>query len=633
MQNFKENAKKAASKFKNACMPAIKFVNKFLNDDGKACVYRSLILLFLFSLCMTLFQFLLQGAHPLQIRGPIFLNFSIILLAVCMLYFVIGKISWTFTISVVIMSLLHAINHYKIKFRDEPLNPTDFVLGKEAGNIAQGYDLTPDIKIYSIIIVCLLTIILSFLFIKNKRPNLKISLAGTAVTLVITIVMYTCVYGNTKIYKHFYSGKGIFQETEIVGAQGLVYSLVHNIGSMQYEKPGEYSREKAERILNRYKQPEYEVKPPNVIAVMCEAYTDIQKWGNVSFSDENPYEFYNYLKSKGCYGEVFVPQFGGGTATTEFEFLTGNNTSAISSTMPVAYKTIINKDTYSLARLFKNIGFETAAMHPGDPWFYNRQNVYTYMGFDKFTSKDDLPSDTPHVVGYISESVSAEMIINDYNRHLEENPDKGYFNFLVTIQNHGPYDGNVLVQDKGEFISKDSGLTDEQYYIINNYLAGIKDSDDFMKTIYEYINTLDEPTVFILFGDHLPFLDGDEQLFSILGLDIASGTYEAYENRYSTDYVIIGNDAYLKGNVPSINGKQSIISSNYLSVKLMKYMNMDLSPFHAFLNDMMQYAPIISRQHNGTSTGFGETPPEEFDTLFSEYKILQYYNLYDYPTD
>lgn len=633
MQNFKENAKKAASKLKNACMPAIKFVNKLLNDGGKTCIYRSLILLLLFSLYLTLFQFFLQGTHPLHLRGPIFLNFSIILLAVCLLYFVIGKISWTFTVSVVIMSLLHAINHYKIKFRDEPLNPTDFVLGEEAGNIAQGYNLTPDLKIYCIITICLLTIILSFLFIKNKRPNLKISLAGTAAILILAVVMYTGVYGNTKIYKHFYSNKGIFQETEIVEAQGLVYSLVHNISSIQYEKPNEYSREKAERILNRYKQPEYEVRPPNVIAVMCEAYTDIQKWDNVSFSGENPYEFYNYLKSEGCYGELFVPQFGGGTATTEFEFLTGNNTSAISSSMPVAYKTIINKDTYSLAKLFKDMNFETSAIHPGDPWFYNRQNVYTHMGFDKFTSKDDLPPDTPHVVGYIRDSVSAEMIISDYNRHLEENPEQGYFNFLVTIQNHGPYDGNVLVQDKGEFISKDSGLTDEQYYIINNYLAGIKDSDDFMKTIYEYINTLDEPTVFILFGDHLPFLDSDEQIFSILGLDIASGTYEAYENRYSTDYVIIGNDAYLKNNTPSINGKQNIISSNYLSVKLMKYMNMELPPFQAFLNDMMQYAPIISRQHNGTSTGFGETPPEEFDTLFSEYKILQYYNLYDYPTD
>ena len=101
-------------------------------------------------------------------------------------------------------------------------------------------------------------------------------------------------------------------------------------------------------------------------------------------------------------------------------------------------------------------------------------------------------------------------------------------------------------------------------------------------------------------------------------------------NRYSTDYIIVGNEAYLKSNIPTINGKQSIISSNYLSVKLMKYMNMKLPQFQLFLNDMMQIAPIISRQHNGTSADFGEEMPEEFNKMYEDYKTLQYYNLNDY---
>ena len=485
-------------------------VIKYLDDGEKTSVKKSLLLILIFSAFTAVFQLLLQSS-PLQLKGPVLLNFTAIFLIVCLLYFVIGKLSWTFSISIVIMSLLQAINHYKIKFRDEPLNPTDFSLGKEAGNIVKGYSLAPDLKIWCIIIICLLTVIFSFLFIKNKRPNLKISVIGTAITLAVSVGMYMGIYRNTQIYKFFYADESIFKETDIVSAQGLIYSLIHNANTMNYDEPNEYSKEMAEEILNRYEQPVYDTKLPNVIAVMCEAYTDVQKWGNVNFEGENPYEYYNYLKSIGCYGELFVPQFGGGTATTEFEFLTGNNTSAISSSMPVAYKTLINRETYSLAWLFKEKGYETVAMHPGDPWFYNRKNVYKFMGFDSFTSKNDLPEGSPHVAGYIRDSVSAEMIINDYNRHMEENPEQGYFNFLVTIQNHGPYDGTLLIQDK-EFISKDAGFTDEQYYIINNYLAGIKDSDDFMKTIYEYINKLDEPTVFIIFGDHLPYLDANEQI-------------------------------------------------------------------------------------------------------------------------
>ena len=45
---------------------------------------------------------------------------------------------------------------------------------------------------------------------------------------------------------------------------------------------------------------------------------------------------------------------------------------------------------------------------------------------------------------------------------------------------------------------------------------------------------------------------------------------------------------------------------------------------------MMQYAPILSNKHNGTSAGFDEVLPEEFNKMFEEFKMLQYYNLKEY---
>ena len=475
--------------------------------------------------------------------------------------------------------------------------------------------------------------IISFWFvikhIKNKRPGLLTSVIGAVLCVALTVTANFTIYKKTNIYSSLLSGLGIFHESKLVSSKGLVYSLLNSSKTMKYQQPEEYSKEKVEEILNRYNQPEISEKTPNVIAVMCEAYTDIQDWANVSFVDENPYSYVNYLKSIGCYGEIFVPGFGGATAATEFEFLTGNNTSAISDAMPTAYKTLITDNTYSIARIFKDLGYRVNAMHPGNPWFYNRQNVYMRMGFDSFTSRDDLEGEIPTVSSYAMDTVAAQMIIDDYNKHLEETPENGYFNFLVTIQNHGPYSNENLVYEK-EYISKDAGLTDEEYYIINNYLGGVKDANVFMQTIYEYINTLDEPTVFILFGDHLPSLDTENMIFEKLGLDIASDTYEAYQNKYTTDYVIVGNKAFSRNYKPSVIGKQDLISANYLSLKLFQYMNMDLSPFHSFLYDMMQYAPILSKQHNGTTAGYEEVLPEEFSQILKEYKILQYYNIKDY---
>ena len=126
--------------------------------------------------------------------------------------------------------------------------------------------------------------------------------------------------------------------------------MLNDFNIVSYEIPDDYSENAVQEILNRYKADEAMENPPNIIAVMIEAYADIQEWENISFPNQNPYEYYNYLKTKGCYGKTFVPGFGGATAVTEFEFLTGCNTSAISNSMPTAYNTIINSGSYSRSK-------------------------------------------------------------------------------------------------------------------------------------------------------------------------------------------------------------------------------------------------------------------------------------------
>ncbi|MEE1043408.1 MAG: LTA synthase family protein [Clostridia bacterium] len=617
-------------KLKNLFQNIAKQINLIFDDKGIFNLPRFVILIFILSLWTIVFQMVAQNFNIMQLYPPILLfNIIPVFLVICLLYFITGKIAISYVVTNILLGILLVINHYKIKFRDEPLRASDFSLGNEATNIIQNYSIKPDI----IIVVMIIFIVVSFWFvlkkIKNKRPNFILSLTGIIITSVIAITCNQTIYANTKTYDKLLSSLGIFHESTIVSCKGLIYTLLNDAHTTKYQPPEGYSREKVDELLGSYQTPEYTGKMPNVIAVMCEAYADIQDWENIKFTGDSPYQYINYMKRRGCYGSIVVPGFAGATATTEFEFLTGNNTSAISPTMPTAYKTHINGNVNSIVRYFKDMGYEAVSMHPGYPWFYNRQNVYLRMGFDSFMSKDDLEGDVPNINTYALDTVASDMIIKDYERHLREAPDKGYFSFTVTIQNHGPYDDDELRYET-EYVSKDCGLTDEEYYIINNYLGGIKAANDFIKVIYKYINTLDEPTVFIIFGDHLPYLDAEEKIYEKLGLDIASNSFDAYINRYSTDYFIIGNDAYTDKNKPSVRGKQKLISANYLSLKLFQYMNMEFPPFHSFLYDMMQYAPILSKQHNGTGEGFEEQLPEEFNEIYKNYKILQYYNLKEY---
>ena len=621
MKKTKNLFKKIKNHFKN-----------LLNDNGIFSLHRSILMVFILSIWTVIYQMIAQSFNVLQLYGPILLlNIVPIFLVMMMLYFIIGKISYSFVVTNLVLSVLLLINHFKIIFRDEPLTPLDFLLGKEAKNIIQNYDISIDGIVLLVIIVCAVTFWFAIKYIKNKRPGLLISVLGIMVTAALSFGAYNVIYKNTRIYNALLSNLGIYHETKVVSSKGLVYSLINNTTVMKYTKPEGYSEERVDKILSEYPQNKLPDDTPNVIAVMCEAYADIQNWDNVTFTDENPYDYVNNLKKNGCYGKIFVPGFGGATASTEFEFLTGNNTSAISTSMPTAYKTLITCPTYSIVRHFKDIGFDARAMHPGYSWFYNRQNVYLRMGFDSFTSRDDLTGDIPSTGIYANDTVAADMIINDFNRHLEESPESGYFNFTVTIQNHGSYNDDHLVYGK-EYIAKTDNMTDAEYYIINNYMGGIKAANEFLQTIYGYINTIDRPTVLVFFGDHLPYLDADEQLYAKLGLNIADSTYEAYENRYSTDYIIIGNESFLQSRHPQINGKQELISANYLSVKMFLYMSVDLPRETAFLNNMMQFAPILSKKHNGMPGTFEDNLTQEQFNTINDYKIIQYYNIKHYKT-
>ena len=146
------------------------YVRSILNDGGKFSLHRSLIMLLLLSVWTVVYQMIAQSFNVLQLYGPILLlNIVPIFLVMCFFYFIIGKISYSFVVTNTLLSVLLLVNHFKIKFRDEPLNPTDFSLGKEAKNIIQNYDITIDGIVLLVILVCAVTFWLVIKNIKNKR--------------------------------------------------------------------------------------------------------------------------------------------------------------------------------------------------------------------------------------------------------------------------------------------------------------------------------------------------------------------------------------------------------------------------------------------------------------------------------
>lgn len=591
---------------------------------------QSLLVIAVLSLILVISQSVIQNGIDLavywfQICNPIIILLNLLPIFTLMTFiFCITNSIWkSFFITSLPLTLLLIVNYYKSYFLDAPLVLADITQALEAFSIAKNYTLSFSLRIFLICILLISILFFLLMRIENRKKTKEQSITTILIITLISTTSYFFVYSSQYIYDNVAIPVNPYYDVGIVNSKGLIYSLISKTElDVIYNAPEGYSKETAENILNSYTISEENTSTPNVIAIMSEAFFDTQTASNINFYT-NPLVNYNKLKKDAYYGNIVVPGFAGSTASTEFEFLTGMNVFSIDSSMPNIYKTHISNPIYSIVDLFKSLDYSTLAIHPGDSWFYNRKNVYSYMGFDNSIFKSDLPKDTPKTNYYINDSVTSELIIENYKNHLENNPDKNYFNFTVTIQNHGPY--MDYETDKKAILKRPDNISDELYNVLNNYMLGLSDADKLLGDVANYINTLDEPTVLVFFGDHLPFFDSELLGYEAIGYDITSENLENLKQKYTTPFLIWGNDAFQKNNtIPQ--GYAGDISSNYLVNKLLEYINVS-SPFFEFTKMLEEKINIIAPNYFEVDNKLVTEIDEERLELLKQYRILEYYNL------
>lgn len=621
-------------------MKKLKFFEKLLTTNNN--LKSSLLIICILSLFSVIFQIIMQNGAPTEdfknyliyIQSPLLIlfNFLPIFLLTVFFYFLLNSISKSFFVINLPFLMILIINHYKIFFRDIPLTITDFSLAQEAISILQNYTIEFNLRVFILSLLMIIIFIFLFKYIHAQKNNKEIRLIGIFSTVLLIFLSYLFIYSNKELYINVHTSTNEYYDVNIVTEKGLIYSLLSkNTLTTLYEKPTNYSTEKIQELMQSYASKNTSNKRmPNVIAIMSEAFFYPENAENLEFyENKNPLKNFDRLKENSYYGNIIVPGFAGATASTEFEFLTGMNIFTIDSSMPDVYKTHINSKIYSLVSIFNNLGYNTLAIHPGHSWFYNRTSVYKYMGFDNMIFASDLPKNVEKVNYYISDNVTADLIIDNYKKHLETSPDKGYFNFTVTIQNHGPYIDKQT--DKDPIVIRPENMDEKLYNIVNNYMIGLNDADNLLGKVTDFANTLDTPTVIVFFGDHLPYFDSELQGYKDIGYPITDNSLESLKLKHTTPYIIWGNDKAkelinLQGGT-IITGQGKDISSNYLGLELLKYINMDLPPFFNFIDALKEKINIITQNYYYIENKFYTQLPEEFEGLINDYKIWEYYNL------
>ena len=304
----------------------------------------------------------------------------------------------------------------------------------------------------------------------------------------------------------------------LVGAYnnyGFVYCFSSSMIDTGINKPDGYGEEKTAEILSQFSS-NNALQPgekPDVILIQLESFLDPKTIRGMSFSDD-PAPIHTYLREHFSGGLLSVPSFGGGTANTEFEVLTGINLDNFGPG-EYPYKTIMLEETCeSLAYNLKEQGYSAHAIHNHTGNFYDRDKVYPRMGFDSFQSKEYMYDFETTPYGWCKDKVLTEEIMTALTYTDEEKgitAENPRFVWTVSVQGHGAYPSEPIAGSDNVIKIHSDNFTAQELCALQYYLNQVWEMDMFLGSLISALEERGKPTLLIAYGDHLPSIGLEAQ--------------------------------------------------------------------------------------------------------------------------
>lgn len=259
---------------------------------------------------------------------------------------------------------------------------------------------------------------------------------------------------------------------------------------------------------------------PNIILVQLESFFDVNNMKNYTYSEDPIPNFHKLMQEYSC-GLLTVPTIGAGTVNTEFEVLTGMTHRAF-GLCEYPYKTILSEQTCeSIAYNLQERGYHTAVVHNNKGSFYGRNDVFANLGFDVFDSMEYMYDLEYNLVEWVKDDVLVDEIVTRM-----EMTDMKDFVFAITVQSHGKYPSEKI--DETQTITLEGEPNEAIKNGFEYYINQCKEVDDFIGHLIEAVDAIDEESMIIFYGDHLPTLEIEDS-------DLQ------FQNTYQTNYVIWDN--------------------------------------------------------------------------------------------
>ena len=561
------------------------------------------------------------AAYPSEVflgylRSPMLVVWNI-LPAVCLiflLYAVLGRAWIAFLLGGAAVLALSLGNFFKLLYRDDPLIFEDLLILREAGLMATGdyYDIFIDKRI-ALAIACLIggTLALA-VFARGAAKGWKKRLALLLVAVVgCGVVFNVCCdeerYNSVQNYGHLNQ----WNQTQNYVAHGCLYPFVYSIGESVFSVPEGYTKAQAKELLSAYEDADIPAdKKVNLITIMREAYVDFSKY-NIAGLDVSGYDLYHALQAESYTGTLLTNIFAGGTIDSERSFLTGLGDHH-------SFRTYTNSYIWYL----RSQGYTTEGSHPYYSWFYNRDEINPYMGYENYRF---LEGDYENLSGafYVRDSVLFSEVYNDFVKNKDSG--KPYFSFSLNMQSHGPYYTDESISDK-EYLT--GNYTQQCKNAMDNYMFEIMDGDRQLMTLVEQLRADEEPVVLVVFTDHLPWMGDGNVFYEEMGIDVDITERESFRTRFETDYLIWANDAAKEALGNEFIGEGPTISPHYLMNLVFDQCGWEGPAYLQAMDELMEMLPVVTSNDFLLADGKLLTKDElsaQQQTAYRDFLYLQHY--------
>lgn len=498
------------------------------------------------------------------------------------------------------------VNFYKLYYRSEPLIPYDIFNMAPAFTIAGKIGLFVDPGLVLNFLFYLLCLFVLYRLSKN-RPRL---------TPGRRIAKGACVFCVSALCLFYLTG---VPRMEAIGAldirydqyqnyryNGFVVATLMNLSDNRVITPQNYGSAAVEELragILEAGAPASLGNPPqkpHIIALQMEAF------GNPSLIDpgihytEDPFGPLDRFEGEIQRFHTLSSVYGGGTANTEYEFLTGNNMYFCPPGV-IPFIHYMNNPKSSLVTDLESLGYRTVAIHPHSGSFYNRANAFPRLGFQRFVTWEEF--DDPLYIGYyISDESFGKKVVEIFEEEKGRGP---LFLFGISIQNHGPYNNPDTHRPYPVVSDERLELNETQYMELETYGANIHDSSVMLANLIQYFSTIDEPVLLLVFGDH--------QAAWSWAFRMPLGP-EFDRRRYSTE-------SFYWANYPLEDDDRPLISASGLGPQMMRKAGLPLSLYQRGIDlqfrDLLAYNIAIEVENDG------EVYYAEEDRL-EAFRLIQY---------